>query len=131
MSPRTSGGCRAQGRGGLKHDTISTPRRRDEVLAFIIDRLVKTGTSPSYFEIGQNLRPKVGTSRAQELVNQLIADGVLEKTPGAVRALRVRDVVHAREIVEQQVKRRPVRALTGQRFVDRGAQITARTRACQ
>ena len=73
------------------------PRRRDEALAFIIDRLVKTGTSPSYEELGRQLG--VSKVRAQELVRQLIADGVIEKTSGAQRALRVRDVVHARAIV--------------------------------
>ncbi len=75
---------------------LPAPRRRDEALAFIIDRLVKTGSAPSYDEIGRQLR--VSKPRARELVDQLIADGVIEKTPGAMRGLRVRDVVHARQI---------------------------------
>lgn len=76
-----------------------TPRRRDEALAFIIDRLVKTGTAPSYDEIGRELR--VSKIRARQLVDQLIADGTIEKTPGSQRALRIRDVVHARWIIDQ------------------------------
>jgi SOS-response transcriptional repressor LexA len=76
-------------------------RRRDEALAFIINRLVKTGTSPSYEEIGLAMQPRVSKRRAQELVTQLIAEGVIEKTPGAQRALRVRDVTRARGIVDE------------------------------
>jgi SOS-response transcriptional repressor LexA len=83
----------------VRHAKIGVPRRRDEALAFIIDRLVKTGTSPSYDEVAREL--SVSKPRAQELVKQLIADGVIEKTPGAQRALRIRDVVRARSIVEQ------------------------------
>ena len=80
----------------MKHGSIAAPRRRDEALAYIVDRLVKTGTSPSYDEIGRQLG--VSKPRARELVDELIAGGVIEKTPGAMRGLRVRDVVRAREI---------------------------------
>ena len=78
---------------------IPVPRRRDEALAFIIDRLVKTGIAPSYDEIGRELR--VSKARARELIAELIADGTIERTPGAQRALRIRDVVHARSIIDQ------------------------------
>lgn len=75
------------------------PLRRDEVLAFLIDRLVKTGSSPTFEEIAKELG--FSRTRAQELVEQLIARGVIEKVPGAQRALRVRDVAHARHLVDQ------------------------------
>ncbi len=87
----------------MQHGKIAVPRRRDEALAYIIDRLVKTGTSPSYDEIGRELG--VSKPRARELVDQLIADGVLEKTPGAMRGLRVRDVAHAREMAGEFARR--------------------------
>lgn len=70
--------------------------RRDEALAFIIDRLVRTGTSPSIREIARELG--VSKARAEELVEQLIGAGVLAKTPGAQRGLRVRDVARARDL---------------------------------
>ena len=82
---------------------VPAPRRRDEALAFIIDRLVKTGIAPSYDEIGRQLR--VSKARARFLVEQLITEKVLEKTPGAQRALRVRDVVHARAIAGEFARR--------------------------
>lgn len=82
-----------------KTNSAAAPRRREEALAFITNRLVRTGSSPTYEEIGLELG--VRKSRAQQLVNQLIADGVLEKTPGAQRSLRVRDVVRAREILDE------------------------------
>lgn len=87
----------------MRHARIGVPRRRDEALAFIIDRLVKTGTAPSYDELARELG--VSKPRAQELVKQLIAAGIIEKTPGAQRALRVRDVAHARSIVDQFARR--------------------------
>lgn len=75
------------------------PRRRDEALAFIIDRLVKTGSSPTFEEIGAELG--VSKARAQQLVDQLITHGIIEKVPGAQRALRIRDVVHARRLLDE------------------------------
>lgn len=93
---------RAQG-CGLKRSMAlrgsAKPRRRDEALAFVIDRLVRTGSSPTFEEIGGKLG--VSKTRAQELVEQLIVNGVIEKVPGAQRALRVRDVTHARHLVDQ------------------------------
>jgi SOS-response transcriptional repressor LexA len=79
------------------------PRRRDEALAFIIDRLVRTGMAPSTDEIGRAL--DVCSTRAKQLVNQLIADGVVERTPGAKRGLVVRDVTLCRSIVDQALRR--------------------------
>lgn len=88
------------GATGVRQTATGVQRRRDEALAFIVDRIVRTGTAPSYEEIGRGLRPRVSKARAQELVGQLIAEGVIEKTPGAQRALRVRDVSRARAIVD-------------------------------
>lgn len=80
----------------------NAPRRRDEALAYIINRLVRTGTAPSYEEIARAL--VVSKPRAQQLVDQLIGDGVIEKTPGAQRALRVRDVTRAHAIVDEYAR---------------------------
>lgn len=96
------GGRWQQGSQGVKHASVKVPPRRDEALAYIIDRLVRTGTSPSYEELGRAIG--VSKTRAGELVNQLIAYGFIEKVPGAIRALRVRDVVQSRGIVEQFVR---------------------------
>lgn len=83
----------------MKHDTIPAPRRRDEALAIIIDRLVRTGVAPSYVELGAAMRPPVAKARAQQLVGELIEKGIVEKVPGAQRALRVRDVAQARHLI--------------------------------
>lgn len=46
--------------------------RRIEALAYIIERIQRSGTSPSYGEIGRALRPTVVPSRARQLVDQLV-----------------------------------------------------------
>ena len=73
--------------------------RRYEALAFIIERLVRSGSAPTYEEIGERL--SVSKARAQQLVDQLIVDKIIEKVPGTQRALRVRDVSRSREIVDE------------------------------
>lgn len=71
------------------------PRRRDEALAYIIERISRGCACPSGPEIARALH--VSDTRAKQLVAQLIREGVIEKTPGAQRSLRVRDVAAARE----------------------------------
>ena len=78
-------------------------RRRDQVLAFIIEPIVRFGTAPTSVEISREL--SIGDSRAKELIAQLIKRGVVEKTPGAKRSLRVRDVAGSRVQLED-VRRR-------------------------
>jgi SOS-response transcriptional repressor LexA len=95
-------------RGGRGDQIIMTvhhppaPARRDQVLAFIVDRIVRTGTSPTFDEIGLALQ--FSSSRAKQLVDQLVKRGVIEKTPGAQRNLRVRDVTQSRTIVAEALR---------------------------
>lgn len=77
--------------------------RRDEVLAFIIERIARFGVGPTYDEISNEL--SVSPSRAKELVGQLIERGIVEKTPGGQRSLRVRDVAGARNALEAVMRR--------------------------
>ncbi|WP_296222732.1 hypothetical protein [uncultured Sphingomonas sp.] len=77
--------------------------KRDQVLAFIIERIARSGTSPSYPEISNEL--KVSERRAKELVGQLIERGIVEKTFGAKRSLRVRDVAGSRNLLEDVMRR--------------------------
>lgn len=77
----------------------SKPCRRNEALAFIIDRIIRTGISPTHDEIGIELG--VSGTRAKQLVGQLVDRGLVEKTAGAQRNLRVRDVTLARRLVEE------------------------------
>ena len=79
------------------------PLRRDQALAYIVERIARTGTSPSFEEIGRALA--VSATRANELVGQLIERGVIEKTPGAQRSLRVRDMAHSRGALDQALRR--------------------------
>ena len=88
--------------GGLAVNAMSgqlsataTPRR-NEALAFIIDRIVRTGTSPSADEIGEAMG--VSRQRAQQFVQQLIDDGVVRRRPGS-RSLIICDLTHCRRII--------------------------------
>ncbi len=76
--------------------------RRDEALAFIIERIGRTGTSPTFDEIGIKLG--VSDTRARQLVAQLVQRGSLEKVPGSVRGLRVRDMGGSRNALEQVLR---------------------------
>jgi len=53
--------------------------RRIEALAYIVERIERTGTSPSYGEIGRGMRPHVTGSRVRQLVDQLVRIGVIER----------------------------------------------------
>ena len=81
----------------------AAPRRRDEVLAFIIERIARSGISPSCPEIGRTLG--FSETRAKQLVAELIERGALEHTPGGVRSYRVRDMSDSR-IALGEVQRR-------------------------
>jgi SOS-response transcriptional repressor LexA len=72
------------------------------VLAYVIERIARSGTSPSTPEMSRALN--ISETRVKQLVAQLIEKGSLERTPGAVRGLRVPDVAGSR-IVLQQVLR--------------------------
>lgn len=81
----------------------NAPHRRDQVLALIIERIARSGTSPSYPEISRAL--SISETRAKQLVAQLIKLGAVERTPGEVRGLRVRDVAGSRAELEQVLRR--------------------------
>lgn len=70
------------------------PRQRDHALAFVIEQVARFGVAPSMAEIARQLG--VSSSRAKQLVAQLVTAGAIERTPGAVRGLRVRDVAECR-----------------------------------
>ncbi len=75
--------------------------RRIEVLAYVIERIQRTGTSPSYGEIAKALRPQVDPSRAARLVDQLVALGVIERPLASRRGIRIRDLQRCRELIDE------------------------------
>jgi SOS-response transcriptional repressor LexA len=77
---------------------IAAPRRI-EALAYILERIQRSGTCPSYGEIGKALRPQVDPSRARQLVNQLVKLGVIERPPASRRGIRIRDLQRCREMI--------------------------------
>lgn len=77
--------------------------RRDEVLAFVIDRLSRGRGCPTFREIGDAVG--ISQTRARQLVDQLVAAKILERTTGLQRNLIVRDVTYARQIVVQAFRR--------------------------
>lgn len=91
--------------GALTGSPITTPRRV-EALAYIIERIQRSGTSPSYGEIGQALRPAVDKSRARQLVDQLVALGLIERPPASRRGIRIRDLQRCREVIDDALGRK-------------------------
>jgi len=76
-------------------------RRRDEVLAILVDHITRTGVCPSYDDIARAMVPQVGRSRAQQLVQQLIQRGDISRAPGSRRGIQLCDVVRCRQMVER------------------------------
>jgi SOS-response transcriptional repressor LexA len=81
----------------------AAPLRRDEVLAFLVERIARTGICPTIADVAAGM--ELSNARVRELVGQLVERGIIEKTPGAQRNLRVRDVAHSRSIVMQTMLR--------------------------
>ncbi len=90
--------------GAHTRSQTATPRRI-EALAYIIERIQRTGTSPSYGEIGLALRPTVVSSRAAQLVDQLVAIGVIERPLASRRGIRIRDLQRCREMIDEALGR--------------------------
>jgi DNA-binding MarR family transcriptional regulator len=82
---------------------LAAPPRRDQALAYIIERIARSGVSPTLEEIGLHLG--VSRPRAGQLVDQLVERGLIERTIGTQRNLRVRDVTHARSLLEDALRR--------------------------
>jgi SOS-response transcriptional repressor LexA len=82
---------------------VVAPPRRSEALAFIIERIIRTGVSPTSGEIARALN--VSRQRAQQLVDQLIREAVIEKTPGSPRSLRIRDLAQCRHVIVETLSR--------------------------
>lgn len=90
---------------GAQSGSHSATPRRIEALAYIIERIQRSGTSPSYGEIGHALRPQVDKSRARQLVDQLVALGVIERPPASRRGIRIRDLQRCREMIDDALGR--------------------------
>lgn len=88
---------------GASFKAPSTPLRRDQALAFIVDRIVRSGISPTSGEIARALN--VSRTRAQQLVDQLVREKVLENTPGSPRSLRIHDLDQSRHIIVETLNR--------------------------
>ncbi len=71
------------------------------MLAYVIERIQRTGTSPSYGEIAKALRPQVDPSRAARLVDQLVALGVIDRPLASRRGIRIRDLQRCRELIDE------------------------------
>lgn len=83
--------------------STTKPLRRHDALAFIIERIGRTGISPTLDEIGQHL--KVSKPRARELVDELVDRGMLERRVGLQRNLVVRDLAGCRLVLEDVLRR--------------------------
>lgn len=90
--------------GSQERLPAATPRRI-EALAYIIDHIQRSGTSPSYGEIGLALRPPVVPSRAKQLVDQLVELGVIDRPSASRRGIRIRDIQRCRELIDDALGR--------------------------
>ena len=90
---------------GVHTRSLTAAPRRIEALAYIIERIQRSGTSPSYGEIGRALRPPVVPSRARQLVDQLVEFGVIERPPASRRGIRIRDLQRCREMIDDALGR--------------------------
>jgi SOS-response transcriptional repressor LexA len=77
------------------------PPRRVEALAYIVERISRSNTSPSYGEIGRALRPPVNSSRAGQLVDELVALGFIARPPASRRGIVICDLVRCRSAIEE------------------------------
>lgn len=78
------------------------PRKKDVALAIIVDRIAQ-GRNATLQDIADALG--VSKQRARQLVDQLVKSGQVERTPGAVRALRVPNVAASRAVLEDVLSR--------------------------
>ena len=69
--------------------------RKAEVLAYIIERIVRDAVSPTMGEIAKKL--DVSDTRAKALVRQLELDGEVRRTPGAQRGIVIVNFDRVRE----------------------------------
>lgn len=81
--------------------TSPAPPRRDEALAYIRDRIGRAGVCPSYEEIARAMEPRIGKTRAKQLVDQLIERGVISRDPGSRRGIQVHDLAPRRHVVDR------------------------------
>ncbi|NYD91412.1 hypothetical protein [Sphingomonas melonis] len=82
---------------------IAAVPRRYEALAFIMQRIVADGCSPSFDEIADELG--VGKTRARGLVDELIAEEILDRPVGRQRSFRIRDVARSRNLLVEVLNR--------------------------
>lgn len=72
---------------GRKHTVGAASSRKDQALAYISAYIVREGRSPTMREIAIAL--SVSHTRAKALVSKLASDKMIERAPGAQRAITV------------------------------------------
>lgn len=75
--------------------------RRIEALAYIVQRIERSGTSPSFGEIGRAMRPAINGTRVRKLVEELVRIGVIERDVGSRRGIRLRDAQRCRVLIAE------------------------------
>ncbi len=68
-----------------------------------MEQIVRTGTCPSFDEIGDALGVK--KSRSRELMDQLVREGLIDRVAGKKRSYRVRDVTRSRMLLGDVLNR--------------------------
>lgn len=73
--------------------------RRIEALAYIMQRIDRSGISPSYGEIGRAMRPRVKGTRVAQFVEQLVRLGAIERDIGSRRGIRILDAALCQRMI--------------------------------
>ena len=84
---------------------VAAPPRRVEALAYIVDRIQRSGTCPSYGEIGKAMQPHVEPTRVRQLVDQLVKLGLIERPIASRRGIQIRDLARCRTLIEETLGR--------------------------
>ena len=76
-----------------------SPPRRVEALAYIMQRIERSGISPSYGEIGRAMRPRVKGTRVAQFVEQLVRLGAIKRDIGSRRGIRILDAALCQRMI--------------------------------
>lgn len=74
--------------------------RRVQVLAIIVENIVRFGVCPCYDEIGRAMVPRISISRVKQHVDALVQLKCIDRAIAAQRGIRIRDLDQCRRMIE-------------------------------
>lgn len=74
--------------------------RRVQVLAIIVENIVRFGVCPCYDEIGRAMMPRISKTRVKQHVDALVRLKCIDRAIAAQRGIRIRDLDLCRRLIE-------------------------------